>query len=435
MSKGLCILNVVGLTPELLRHAPRLSALAQQGQMRPWKSPLPAVTLTSQATLFTGLPPARHGAVANGWLFRDTQEVRFWQQTFSLLEGDVFFRRYKSAGIFCWFSLGGPWRWYTAPRPFYGADGAKAFGILDHTGCELERRLGEFPFPAFWGPGAGIDSSRWLAGAAVQVLRQKQPELLMVYLPHLDYDAQRLGPDHPSMPGNVAAVDACAATVLDAAEQAGLRPVAVSEYGLVPVRRAVLPIREFRKRGWLDVRVSGPFGEVLQPFGCRALAVCDHQLAHIYVKDLPLEEVRGALQSLPGVARVCAPQELELNHPRSGELIALAEADAWFAYPFWTDDGDAPDYARTVNIHAKPGYDPCELFLTSKSRAVGRLMQKKLGFRYLMDVIPLAPELVKGSHGLHTAPEQGPLVIGPRDGPEPPGDMQGFAAYVHALME
>jgi predicted AlkP superfamily pyrophosphatase or phosphodiesterase len=429
----LCIVNVVGLTPELLRHAPRLSALAADGQMRPWTPPVPAVTLTSQATMLTGQAPAKHGAVANGWLFRDTQEIRFWQQTFSLLQADVFYRRYKTASVFSWFSLGAPLKWNAAPRPFYGSDGSKAFGILDDTGCELEKNLGAFPFPSFWGPGAGLPSSDWLAKATARVLRIQKPEITLCYLPHLDYDLQRKGPDHPDTPLRVKEIDDCVGLILDAAQDTGIRPIIVSEYGLVPVSKPVLINRELRRAGWINVRSGGPFGEVLQPFASNVFAVCDHQLAHVYVKDLPLKDVRAVLEKIPGVARVVEPRELELDHPRSGELIAQSAPDAWFAYPFWLDDGVAPDYARTVNIHAKPGYDPCEMFITSKTRAATRLLQKKLGFRYLMDVIPLQPELVKGSHGLITAPEKGPLIIGPRSQPLPE-NQKDFGAYVHALM-
>lgn len=430
----LCIINVVGLTPSLVSHAPRISALAKENQLRPWRSPLPAVTLTSQATMLTGVSPAKHGAVANGWLFRDTQEVRFWQQTFSLLQSDVFYKRYKAASIFGWFSLGAPFTWSTVPRPFYGSDGSKAFGIIDNTGCELEKNLGPFPFPSFWGPMAGLPSSQWLAGAAARVLRAQKPDILMVYIPHLDYDLQRVGPDHASTPERVRETDACVATVLDAAQEVGARPVLVSEYGLVPVKRPVLINRELRKRGWVNVREGGPFGEVLQPFASKAFAVCDHQLAHVYVNGLPMGEVRAVLEKIPGVAQVVEPREVELDHPRSGELIALADEDAWFAYPFWLDDAQAPDYARTVNIHAKPGYDPCELFMTSKARAATRLMQKKLGFRYRMDVVPLEPERIRGSHGLRPKAEHGPLILGPKGGPELPENMEGFAEYVHALM-
>ena len=163
-----------------------------------------------------------------------------------------------------------------------------------------------------------------------------------------------------------------------------------------------------------------------------AFAVADHQLAHVYVRNSDrVKEVQSLLESTSGIETVVAPSELELDHPRSGELIALAETDAWFTYYYWFNDESAPDFARTVDIHRKPGYDPCELFITSKFRAIRRVLQKKLGFRYKMDVIPLDATLVKGSHGLRPAPEKGPLVIGPND---PPGDMKNFKSYIERLL-
>ena len=424
-----CVINVAGLTPRLMRHAPRLAEL---GQPRAWRSPLPAVTLTSQATMLTGVPPREHGVVGNGWLFRDTCEVRFWQQTFTLLNAEPMYAKLQGKRVmqlFWWFPLGAPLAGYVTPRPFYGSDGSKVFAIIDRTGCELERKLGTFPFQAFWGPAAGLGSSRWIARAAAIVLREQKPDLTLVYLPHLDYDYQRVGPGDPRQ---VREVDACAGTVIDAAREINAQVIVVSEYGLVPVQRPVTINRALRQRGWLAVR-EGPFGEVFQPHSSRAFAVADHQLAHIYVNGLPLAEVKAELEKLDGVDKVVEPAELQLDHPRAGELIALAEPDAWFAYPFWLDDAKAPDYARTVDIHRKPGYDPCELFMTSKLRAARRLAQKKLGFRYRMDVIPLDASRVKGSHGLRPPPEDGPLIIGAGPG-DPPDDMTGLKDYVLGLL-
>jgi predicted AlkP superfamily pyrophosphatase or phosphodiesterase len=256
--------------------------------------------------------------------------------------------------------------------------------------------------------------------------RAATPELTLVYLPHLDHDYQRFGPGDPA---RVAEVDACAGRVIDAAEAIGARVVALSEYGLVPVSRAVLVNRALRQAGWLVVR-DGPFGEMLDTHESRAFAVADHQLAHVYVKGVPLGEVKNALEKLDGVDRVVEPRALDLDHPRAGELVALAQPDAWFAYPYWLDDARAPDFARTVDIHRKPGFDPCELFATSRVRAALRLAQKLAGFRYRMDVVPLAPELVRGSHGLRPAPEHGPLVIGP----DPPGSMLEFKAWAERLL-
>ena len=89
--------------------------------------------------------------------------------------------------------------------------------------------------------------------------------------------------------------------------------------------------------------------------------------------------------------------------------MAIASPDAWFTYYYWLDDARAPDFARTVEIHRKPGYDPVELFLDPAIRmpalTVGwKLARRKLGFRTLLDVIPLDAHLVKGSHGRRPAP-------------------------------
>ncbi len=377
--------------------------------------------------MLTGLAPREHGIVGNGWYYRDTAEIRFWQQANSLIQGEKFYEGFRTAKMFWWFNQHAPVQWSATPKPYYGSDGSKVFGILDQTGCNLVEKLGPFPFQAFWGPKAGLPSSQWIARASAEVLRTQKPEMTLVYLPHLDYDFQRL-PHHD--PERVAEVDRCAGIVIDAAEQVGARVIAVSEYGLVPVSNPVSLNVHLRRAGWLTVR-DGPFGEQLLPGDSAAFAVADHQVAHVYVRDAGmLSEVGALLEAIDGVARVVKPAELELDHPRSGELIVLAKPDAWFTYYYWLDDRRAPDFARTVDIHRKPGYDPVELFMTSMPRAMWRLAQKKLGFRYRMDVIPLDATLVRGSHGLINSPEDGPLVIGPT----PPGDMRAFKDYARSLV-
>ena len=420
-----CLINVVGLTPELLPYAPNVSKL---GNASPWKSPLPAVTCTSQATMLTGLAPSDHGIVGNGWYYRDTQEIRFWQQANSLIHGKKFYEGIETAKMFWWFNQSSGVQYSATPKPHYGCDGSKVFDILDRTGCRLTNRLGPFPFFTFWGPNAGLPCSDWIADASSIVMREKRPQLTMVYLPHLDYDFQRFSnPEHE----RVREVDRCVGRIVEAAATIDAQVIIVSEYGLVPVDTPVLINRELRKAGLVDVR-SGPYGEVLIPGESSAFAVCDHQLAHVYVNDLSrIDEVRSRLQSINGVDRIVDPAELQLDHPRSGELIALAKPNAWFAYYYWLDDAQAPDFATTVDIHRKPGYDPCELFMTSKLRAAARLAQKKIGMRYKMDVIPLDPTLVRGSHGLTPAPEQGPLIVGPGDLPT---EMAGFPNYLNDLL-
>jgi len=419
-----CIINVVGLTPELLPHAPRIASLGPYRNLQP---PLPAVTCTVQATLLTGTMPNRHGIVGNGWYNRDSAEIRFWQQSNQLIQGDLLYRDVETAKMFWWFNQHAPVRWSATPKPHYGSDGSKVFDIIDDTECQLVNKLGAFPFFSFWGPNAGLPASEWIANATAIVLRKNRPQLTLVYLPHLDYDFQRFAT--PSME-RVVEVDRCVGVVIDAAREINATPIIVSEYGLVPVKRSVSLNRALREHGLLEVR-HGPFGEMLIPGDCIAFAVVDHQVAHIYVNKLSEKErVRSLLQRVDGVAHVLDPADVSLDHPRSGDLIALSAPDAWFNYYYWMDDKNAPDFARTVDIHRKPGYDPNELFMTSKARAIFRVAQKKLGFRYRMDVIPLDATLVGGSHGLQNRPDQSPLVIGP----DAPGDILQFSNYIRSLL-
>jgi predicted AlkP superfamily pyrophosphatase or phosphodiesterase len=378
--------------------------------------------------MLTGCEPRNHGIVGNGWYFRDTGEIRFWQQSNRLIEAPKLYEGIETAKMFWWFNQGAPVRYFATPKPHYGCDGSKAFGILDKTDCDLTQLHGEFPFFSFWGPKAGLPASKWIAEASATVLREKKPKLTMVYLPHLDYDFQRRSTQDPE---RVREVDACVETVVRAAKDIGAECVVVSEYGLVPVSKPVMINQVLRQAGLLEVR-DGPFGESLMTMDSKAFAVADHQVAHVYVNDKDsMPAVRELLESTDGIASVVEPGDLGLDHPRSGEWIALSEPDAWFTYYYWLDESRAPDFARTVDIHRKPGYDPCELFMTSPVRAGFRLLQKKLGLRYKMDVIPLDPKLVRGSHGLRPAPQDGPVIVGPDT---PPESMLEFKNYVLDLL-
>lgn len=446
----LVLINAVGLTPRLLAHASRLRALAERGWQRPVRAVLPAVTCTAQATLLTGVTPDRHGIVGNGWLFRDTNEVRFWHQSNRLLHAEPLYvtlkkrhPRFRCAKLFWWFNQGAEVAYRVTPKPYYGADGNKVFGI-DGFPVELvsrlERALGPFPFPSFWGPLAGLPSTEWIARCAADVVRTESPDLTLVYLPHLDYDLQRFDPRRADAARLVGELDRACEPLLDAARQRGSRVWVVSEYGHVPVRRAVLVNRVLRQANLLVVR-EGPFGETLDTFQSEAFAVCDHQLAHVYVKDRARRaDVAAQLASVPGVGSVAlgpARAELGLNHDRAGDLVLLAEEDAWFAYPYWLDEARAPDFARTVDIHRKPGYDPCELLLDPglrlpRLRLARRWLRKKLGMRTLFDVVPLDPELIRGSHGLVARESaDGPILIG--DGPAPDDGVVPMES-VHGLL-
>ena len=433
------IMLVVGLTPRLVgANTPRLAALARDGAMRPLRTVLPAVTCSVQSSLVTGLEPRGHGIVANGWYFRDQAEVHLWRQSNRLVAGEKIWdagrRRdpaFTCAKMFWWYNMYSSADFSATPRPMYPADGRK---IPDHYAeppelhDELDGQLGPFPLFKFWGPATDISSTRWIARATEHVMRTRRPTLTLTYLPHLDYGLQKWGPDpdDPRVAQDLREIDAVCGGLMDAARAEGCRVVVVSEYGIVPVREAVDINRALRAAGLLRLRVE--MGrELLDPGASRAFALADHQIAHVYVRDeADIPAARRALEGLDGVSAVLDREGQRahgLDHPRSGELVALSAPDRWFSYYWWEDDAKAPDFARTVDIHRKPGYDPMELFLdpalpAAKLRIALRLAQRKLGQRALLDVIPIrGTSLVKGSHGLPTEdPLDGPLVIS--DAPE-----------------
>ena len=435
MTKPLVVLNVVGLTQEMLGpHTPHLKRLADDGFARPMGTVLPAVTCSAQSTMLTGLLPREHGIVGNGWYCRDTAEVRFWLQSNHLVHGERLYEaarkrdpNYTTAKLFWWYNMYAPVEWSITPRPSYPADGRKVFDSYSHP-PELRDRLqaqhGVFPLLRFWGPGADVTSSRWIADASLDVMAQHNPTLTLIYLPHLDYNLQRLGPDDPSIAEDLRLIDAEAGKLIDAARARGAEVVVLSEYAITAVHQPVHLNRLLREQGYLTVRREPLGWETLDCGASRAFAVADHQLAHVYVRDAEdIRAVADLLQKSEGVDCVLdkqAQSEFGIDHERSGELVVVAAPQNWFTYYFWLDDTLAPDYARTVDIHRKPGYDPVELLLDAnlrfpKLRIARRLLQKALSFRYTMDVIGLDATVVKGSHGRLPTPghetSNGPVFI------------------------
>jgi predicted AlkP superfamily pyrophosphatase or phosphodiesterase len=425
------VLDVVGLTPDLVGpHTPHLARFAREGALRPLATVVPAVTCSVQSTFTTGLLPRGHGCVANGWYFRDLAEVWLWRQSNHLVGGEKIWdaarRREPSftcAKLFWWYNMYSTADWAVTPRPIYWADGLKIPDVYtepDNLHDELVSRLGAFPLFNFWGPNADITSTKWIAACARHVYDTRRPMLTLVYLPHLDYNLQRLGPAHPDVAADLHAVDAVCGELIDHFRRDGARVVVLSEYGITPVVGAVHVNRALREAGLLRVRVERGL-EKLDAGASEAFAVVDHQVAHVYVRRPDrVEAVAALVAGLPGVERVLGEEgkrALGLDHARSGELVAITAADRWFTYYYWLDDARAPEWARTVDIHRKPGYDPVELFVDPTLRLpqlhVGmRLLQKAAGMRYLLDVIPLDPSLVRGSHGRPTdRPADGPLIM------------------------
>jgi len=425
------VLNVVGLTPSLLGpHTPHLARLAKSGRSLPLTTITPAVTCSVQSTLVTGTLPSEHGVVANGWYFREQAEIWLWRQSNGLVAGEKIWDAakkrdpsFRCAKMFWWYNMYSSADFAVTPRPMYLQDGRKlpdVYAEPPELRDELTRKLGTFPLFNFWGPNSNIVASQWIGRAAQHVYDHESPTLSLVYLPHLDYCLQKLGPDHPDIAKHLREIDAVCGELIEQAQRDGARVIVLSEYGITKVSDGIHINRALRQAGLVRVREERG-RELLDPGASAAFAVSDHQLAHVYVKDRArIHEVKALLERLPGVERVLAEEgkrEYGLDHPRSGELVALSAADRWFTYYYWLDDDRAPDFARCVEIHRKPGYDPVELFLDPSLRLpklqVGLRLAKKLaGFRMLMDVIPLDASLVRGSHGrLTDSPEAGPLFI------------------------
>ncbi|MFF2272901.1 alkaline phosphatase family protein [Agromyces sp. NPDC058136] len=411
------LLDIVGLTSRALAHMPRLRAMGAAGAQTRLGTVLPAVTCSVQSTVLTGLAPAQHGIVGNGWYFRDLGEVFLWRQHNRLVQGEKVWetaRRarpgFTAANVGWWYAMGATTDITVTPRPIYHADGRKspdAYVRPPALHDELVGELGEFPLFQYWGPTASITSSRWIIGATRKLLRERRSDLVMAYLPHLDYDLQRFGPLAPEADRAAAELDAALAPLLDDAAAAGTTVIALAEYGIEEAREPVDVNRALRREGLLEVYVQDG-REQLDPWTSRAFAVADHQVAHVYVAD-PADHrrVREILEALPGVDEVLdreAQARYGLDHERSGEFVVVARPGAWFTYYYWLDDDRAPEFARGVDIHRKPGYDPAELFFDpadpfAKVKAGLGLARKKAGLRYAMNTVPLDPSWVLGTHG------------------------------------
>ncbi len=424
----LLVVDLVGLTPDLLRHMPRLRRLADQGSQAALEPILPAVTCSVQSTFLTGLPPSGHGAVGNGWYFRELGEVFLWRQHNKLVEGEKVWetiRRehpdYTVANVCWWYAMGATTDYTVTPRPIYYADGKKApdcYTRPPELHDELVGELGAFPLFTYWGPTASIKSSEWIIAATRRLMPRS--DLTLCYVPHLDYDLQRFGPDSPQARQAARDVDAALAPLLDDAERTGVTTLVLSEYGITAADQPVDVNRMLRRNGLLEVYTQDGM-EYLDPWTSRAFAVADHQVAHVYVDDpSDLDRVRALCADLPGVDEVldrAGQAAYGLEHERSGDLVLVADETAWFTYYYWLDDARAPDFARGVEIHRKPGYDPAELFFDPEDKAVKlkaglTLARKMAGLRYAMKVVPLDPSPDRGTHGrLPKDPAGGPMLV------------------------
>ncbi|NJB70440.1 putative AlkP superfamily pyrophosphatase or phosphodiesterase [Saonia flava] len=416
--KKTVVLNVVGLTQRLIgEHTPFIKSFLEKGKAANITPVVPAVTCSAQSTYLTGKWPSEHGIVANGWYFKEEHEVKFWRQSNTLVQSEKIWDKLKRmdpnftcANMFWWYNMYSTADFSVTPRPNYLADGRKIPDIYSYPPelrDTLQNELGKFPLFHFWGPKTSIRSTQWIADSAIKTDTLYNPTLTLVYLPHLDYNIQRYGINFNKIAKDLHEVDKEVKKLVTYYENQDANIILLSEYGITDVNNPIHLNRIFRSKGYLGIRLERGL-ELLDAGNSRAFAVADHQIAHVYLNDKSLkEEVKKLLLAVNGVEKVLSDDEIikaKLNHERCGDIVVIADKDSWFTYYFWFDDKKAPDYARMVDIHKKPGYDPVEMLTDPKDmfvvpKIIWKLLKKKLGFRTLMNVIPLQAELIKGSHG------------------------------------
>lgn len=411
MSKTVVLLSVPGLRAADLGSMPRLQEVSRRGDSRPLTPSFPAVTCPVQVNLTTGVGPEKHGVVANGYYWRDKGQVEMWTAWNSAVQSPQVWQTLKqrdpSITSAVWFPLlskGAQADFICTPAPIHNPDGSESLWCYTKPTemyGTLRDALGHFPLMNFWGPLSSIKSTAWIVDSFVQSAHFLRPRFSYVYLPHLDYAAQKFGPDSPQALTALGELDLAIGALIDGHTAAGIKDVTwliASEYVITPVERVGYPNRILRDAGLLAPKEENG-AEFLAPKESPAFAMVDHQFAHVYVAnaaDIP--KAAAALKADPTVAEVLVGDErakVGLNHPHSGEVVITAHPDAWFAYYWWLDDAKAPPFARTVDIHRKPGYDPVEMFIDMPARQT-----------------PLNASLVKGSHGVlsHEAARRGVLI-------------------------
>ncbi len=424
--KKTVVIDIVGLSSSLIgEHTPFLKNYCSSHNLATIKPVLPALTTSAQSTYLTGKWPNEHGIVGNGWYDREDCEVKFWKQSNKLVQGEKIWDKAKKedpdftcANMFWWYNMYLTADYSVTPRPNYLADGRKMPDCYSHPAelrDELQQKLGQFPLFQFWGPGANIKSTQWIADASTFTDDRYDPTLTLIYLPHLDYCLQKFGPNFTKISKELVEIDIVIKSLVEFYQKKGAAIILLSEYGIAPVSNPIHLNRLFRDNGLLGIRIERGL-ELLDPGASKAFVVADHQVAHVYINDeMVTEKVRSIVEKVPGIELILdrdAQKKYNIDHERAGEFVLVADEKSWFTYYFWVDDSVAPDYARVVDIHKKPGYDPVEMFMTSKARAGYKLLRKKAGFRYVMDVIPLDATLIKGSHGrVNTPAKFHPVLI------------------------
>ena len=411
-SQRLVFLTIPGLRQKDLAVMENLSELASAGHVSTVKHSFPAVTWPSQANVLTGCDPSEHGVVANGFFWRENHKVEMWTAWNEVIQKPQIWDQLKAKGLksAAWFpmlSKGCGADYVCMPAPIHQPDGSEdlwCYTKPQEFYGELLEKFGHFPLKHFWGPLANINSSRWIADSAIECSKKFQPDFFYIYLPHLDYAAQKFGPDSVQATDAAGDLDVLIGQLIEQMNDSLESPtwMVMSEYVITPVDHVSYPNRILREAGLLKVKPSDtdPAKELLDLEHSDAWALVDHQFSHVFIKDRSaktVDQVAELFAGVDGIDQVLTGKDrAELDHERSGDVVLVSSPNSWQAYYWWLDDDCAPTFAHTVDIHQKPGYDPVELCFDMATKSV-----------------PLDATLIKGSHGV----------------PQPEGTEEGVLVY------
>ena len=399
MAKHIIVIDIVGLEKKHISEklTPNIFNISQTGEAKKLETVFPAVTCTVQSSFLSGSFPDTHGIVSNGLYDRQHCSVSFWEQSSNLVEADRIWDTVKMRGIdaktavlFWQNTMYSNADVVLTPRPLHMDDRMIMWCYSKPPGFyeKLFQKIGKFDLSWYWGPFVSKKSSEWIELATEFILENERPNFLFTYIPHLDYAFQKNGTSYNNLKEDLKFVDDLVGRLVKKATDIGILEdtqfIIFSEYGFTNVdsdislntvfrENDLLCVREIEEKEYLDLEYS------------KAFAMVDHQVAHIYVKENYANSVRKILEGIKGIDIILdneLKQQLRINHPRSGDLIVVSNKDRWFSYYWWFDPVKSPSFAKKVDIHRKPGYDPVELFFDPNTKS-----------------IPLDGKLVRGSHG------------------------------------
>jgi len=403
LNKHVILLNIVGLEKSHIEKnfLPHICEMIKEGEYSNLDTVFPAVTCTTQASILSGSYPSEHGIISNGLFDRSRYEVSFWEQSSSLVQRPRAFDLIKNntesittAMLFWQNSLYANSDIVMTPKPLHFDDGMVMWCYSKPAGYyeKLAEEIGEFNLTTYWGPFASSKSSQWIMDSTIATIKKYKPNLLMSYIPHIDYSAQRFGKNSSQVLNDLKKADELVGNLIDVCKQINIydetRIIIFSDYGFNDVNDAIPLNKILRDNNLLSVRTIKN-KEYLDLENSIAFAMVDHQIAHIYIKpktnEVIISKVKHLLENVSGIDIVLDNKEKQIqniDHERSGELIAVSNNDKWFSYYWWNENDKAPNFTKTVDIHRKPGYDPLELFLDPTTKT-----------------IPYDTSLIKGSHG------------------------------------